>query len=125
MSDVTEIYICKDGQKLKDGKLEYSSQVENKEQAEADARRRCSQDTTIANYKVSPEDKFTNFFTYDNPEAARQKPASAAASARAVTARQKSSQGKLIHMGAVACRVRGKLSSAIPAAPRAGSALVD
>ena len=92
MSDVTEIYICKDGQKLKDGKLEYSSQVENKEQAEAeaDARRRCSQDTTIARiayYKVSPEDKFTNFFTYDNPEAARQKRTSAAASARAARAR--------------------------------------
>ena len=87
MSDVTEIYICKDGQKLKDGKLEYSSQVENKEQAEADARRRCSQDTTIAYYKVSPEDKFTNFFTYDNPEAARQKRTSAAASARAARAR--------------------------------------
>ena len=64
--------------------------MENKEQAEADARRRCSQDTTIARiayYKVSPEDKFTNFFTYDNPEAARQKRTSAAASARAARAR--------------------------------------
>ena len=90
MSDVTEIYICKDGQKLRDGKLEYSSHVENKDQAEADAKRRCSQDATIAKiayYRVSPADKFTNFFTYDNPEAARQKRLSAAGPARAARAR--------------------------------------
>jgi hypothetical protein len=90
MSDVTEIYICKDGQKLKDGKLEYSGQVENKDQAEADAKRRCAQDATIAKiayYKVSPTGKFANFFVYDNPEAERRKRRSAAEAARAARPR--------------------------------------
>ena len=90
MSDVTEIYICKDGQKLKDGKLEYSGQVENKDEAEADAKRRCNQDATIAKiayYKVSLSGKFSNFFVYENPEAARRKSRSAAGPARAARAR--------------------------------------
>ena len=38
MSGITEIYICKDGQSLTDGKLEVSSMVETRNEAEADAK---------------------------------------------------------------------------------------
>ena len=66
----TEIYSCKEGQKLKQGKLDYSSDVTTKEEAEADAKRRCQRDPTvkkIAYYKVAPDGEFRSFYSYTNP----------------------------------------------------------
>jgi hypothetical protein len=66
----TEIYICKDGQELKQGKLVYSSDIDDRESAEDDAKRRCKGDPTIkkiAYYKVSSSGDFRIFFSYTNP----------------------------------------------------------
>jgi hypothetical protein len=66
----TEIYSCKDGQSLKEGKLDYDSGITSKEQAQSDALRRCARDPSlrkIAYYKVSPDGEFRVFFSYTNP----------------------------------------------------------
>ncbi len=66
----TEIYICKDGQELKQGKLVYSDDIDNRESAEDDAKRRCKGDPTIkkvAYYKVASDGDFRVFFSYTNP----------------------------------------------------------
>ncbi|CAA7619899.1 hypothetical protein [Magnetospirillum sp. SS-4] len=65
----TEIYICKDGQELKQGKLVYS-EIEDRESAEEDAKRRCQGDHTIkkiAYYKVAASGEFKMFYSYTNP----------------------------------------------------------
>ncbi|MEO5374732.1 MAG: hypothetical protein H7840_10685 [Alphaproteobacteria bacterium] len=65
----TEIYMCKDGQGLRDGRLEYSDSITCKEEAEPDAVRRCQKDNTlkrIAYYTVTPDGRFKNFYTYTN-----------------------------------------------------------
>jgi hypothetical protein len=70
MADVTEIYCCKAGQKLRDGKLSIDNSITNREQAEPDARKRCQHDPKIervAYYAVSEDERFRNFFTYTNP----------------------------------------------------------
>ena len=80
----TEIYICKDGQELKQGKLVYSEDVDDRESAEDDAKHRCKTDQTIkkiAYYKVSSSGDFRVFFSYTNPDckpAPKPRPASAA-----------------------------------------------
>ncbi len=84
----TEIYSCKDGQQLKQGKLDYSSDIETKEQAEADAKRRCQRDPTwkkIAYYKVGASGDFRIFYSYTNPHC---KPAVAAGAASAKPVRK-------------------------------------
>ena len=48
MSSVTEIYVCKLRQELKKGKLFTSGDIHNRQDAEQDARERCSHDDTIA-----------------------------------------------------------------------------
>jgi len=66
----TEIYSCKDGQSLKEGKLDYDASITTKEQAQSDALRRCQRDPTlkkIAYYKVSPDGEFRVFYSYTNP----------------------------------------------------------
>ena len=81
MSEVTEIYVCKPGQALKEGKLEYSSTITRREEAEADALRRCRSDATIARiayYAIDESGKFRNFYTYENPNAAKPAPRRAA-----------------------------------------------
>ena len=77
----TEIYSCKDGQALKEGKLDYDASITSKEAAQSDALRRCQRDPSlkkIAYYKVSPDGEFRVFYSYTNPHC---KPAGAAAGA--------------------------------------------
>ena len=77
----TEIYSCKDGQSLKEGKLDYDASITTKEQAQSDALRRCQRDSSlkkIAYYKVSPDGEFRVFYSYANPNC---KPAGAPAGA--------------------------------------------
>jgi hypothetical protein len=77
MSGATEIYICRPGQALKQGKLEYSSHISTRDEAAGDARRRCAADAGIARiayYAVDEGGGFRNFFTYENPTAGKPKP---------------------------------------------------
>ena len=85
MPGVTEIYICKPGQDLKQGKLETSSRISGKEDAECDAEQRCKLDPTIdriAYYAVDAGGTFRSFFTYKNPRASAPAPAPKARPAR-------------------------------------------
>lgn len=69
----TEIYMCTEGQGLREGKLEYTDSITCKEEAEPDARRRCQKDNTlkrIAYYSVTEDGRFRNFYTYTNQAAA-------------------------------------------------------
>lgn len=66
----TEIYICKDWQTLEQAELEYSSQIEDREQAEIDAQELCGRDPRIrkiAYYSVKENGSFRRLFTYENP----------------------------------------------------------
>ena len=66
----TDEYSCKDGQALKEGKLDYADDITTREEAEPDAKRRCQRDITIkkvAYYKVTPDGKFRMFYSYTNP----------------------------------------------------------
>lgn len=79
MSGVTEIYVCRNGQKLKEGKLVLAHDVTNRDEAASDAERRCTADSSIeriAYYALSPDGNFRNLFTYTNPNV-RAKPAPA------------------------------------------------
>jgi hypothetical protein len=89
----TEIYLCKEGQALKEGKLEYSSTIDHKDDAAADALRRCQRDPTlkkIAYYKVSTDGEFRVFYSYTNPNCkpAPPKPIGGAAPAKKAVARK-------------------------------------
>jgi len=71
MSGATEIYICREGQALKDGKVEYSQNISDKYAAEDDAKRRCRtnpQIQKIAYYQVNDQGDFRIFFSYTNPD---------------------------------------------------------
>ena len=75
----TEIYSCKEGQSLKEGKLDYNASITTKDEAASDALRRCQRDPSlrkIAYYKVSPDGEFRVFYSYTN---ANSKPAGAPA----------------------------------------------
>ena len=81
----TEIYSCKDGQSLKEGKLDYDASITTKDQAQSDALRRCQRDPSlkkIAYYKVSPDGEFRVFYSYTNPNAKAARPAGASETAR-------------------------------------------
>jgi len=76
MSELTEIYICKPGQELKQGKLEHSN-ISTKEEAAKDAKSRCKYDPTIgriAYYSVDATGNFRSIYTYDNTRATTPKP---------------------------------------------------
>ena len=84
----TEIYCCKEGQALKEGKLEMSSSITTKDEAASDALRRCQRDPTlkkIAYYKVSTDGEFRVFYSYTNPNC---KPAGSPKSSGAEGARK-------------------------------------
>lgn len=86
MPDTTEIYICKNGQALKEGKLVISGEIGDRRDAEDDATRRCQIDPAIdriAYYAVAENGAFRNFYTYTNPAATgRTKTATKAAAFR-------------------------------------------
>lgn len=62
----TEVYICKAGQALKEGKVVYAD-VDNRNEAVADATERCKFDSSIAKiayYTVSEEGDFRCIYTH-------------------------------------------------------------
>jgi hypothetical protein len=69
MNGVTEIYICKPGQAIKEGKLEHSSTVRTRADALIDSVRRCKADPTIGQityYAVADGGGFKTLFSYRN-----------------------------------------------------------
>lgn len=70
MAGTTEIYLCRAGQALKQGRVEYSDSIGNRADAEADAVQRCKWDkglAKIAYYAINAEGDFRIIFTYNNP----------------------------------------------------------
>jgi hypothetical protein len=66
----TEIYSCKDGQELKQGKLDISHDITTRQQAEGDAKGRCQRDASLKKvvyYKVADDGGFKMFYSYTNP----------------------------------------------------------
>jgi len=64
---VTEIYSCRPGQKLKEGRLDYSHDITSRAQAEADAKRRCMGDSTLAKiayYTVGDDGSYRLMYTH-------------------------------------------------------------
>jgi hypothetical protein len=77
---VTEIYSCRPGQKLKEGRLDYSSDITCKEEAEVDALRRVKLDpglAKVAYYQVTEDGRFRVIHSYTNPNPSAAKPARA------------------------------------------------
>ncbi len=71
MAGATEIYICKPGQAIEEGKVEYSG-IETRAEAEADAARRVRTDPTIAKiayYAVKEDGGLRSLYSFDNPHA--------------------------------------------------------
>jgi len=71
MSGAVEIYLCKTGQSLKQGRVEYSGAIRDRGDAEADAVARCRRDRTLAKityYAVNENGDFRVIFTYANPD---------------------------------------------------------
>ena len=67
---VTEIYICKEGQALTEGRLEMNHDITHRDHAQSDAIRRCGIDRSIhkvAYYAISESGDFRVIFTYTNP----------------------------------------------------------
>ncbi len=68
--ETTEIYICKEGQSIKNGRMVMSHDIENKADAETDAKERCQYDKKaykLIYYRVTLEGDFKLIFTYTNP----------------------------------------------------------
>lgn len=98
----TEIYSCKEGQSLKQGKLDYNASITTKEEAQSDALRRCQRDPTlkkIAYYKVSTDGEFRVFYSYTNPNCRPKGSAGGAAQAKPRPAVKKAPPPKLGFFG--------------------------
>lgn len=70
MAGTTEIYLCRKGQTLKQGRVQYSDSIETKADAEADATQRCKWDKKLAKigyYAVNEAGDFRVILTYNNP----------------------------------------------------------
>jgi len=68
---VTEIYSCKPGQAMKEGQVDYSDSVDDKDAAEYDAKLRIEANPSfekIAYYKINDNGDFRIFYTYKNPD---------------------------------------------------------
>jgi len=73
MSGTTEIYLCRAGQSLKQGRVEYSDSIANRNEAQSDAEARCSRDNKLAKiayYAVNEAGDFRVIYTHNNPNAA-------------------------------------------------------
>jgi hypothetical protein len=70
----TEIYICAEGQDLREGRLEFSDTIVDRAGAEADAQARCRRDPSIAKvayYAMSDSGGFRLIVAYTNPSVRR------------------------------------------------------
>ncbi len=79
MTDAVEIYICKKGQKIEEGQMVMSNDIDCKEAAEADAKQRCKivpSTERIVYYDISGG-WFKVLFSYTNPNVVDSKGAGA------------------------------------------------
>ncbi len=70
MATGTEIYICKKGQKLEDGRMEFVPERMDRNRAQLDARERMDRDESIAKigyYAVDDEGNFKPIHTAESP----------------------------------------------------------
>ncbi len=70
MSDITEIYISKFGERLEDGSLQTTEDILNRDQAERDAQDLCRRDPSIdkiAYYSVRDDGNSRHLLTFTNP----------------------------------------------------------
>ncbi len=70
MSGITEIYISKFGERLEDGALQTTEEIQNRDQAERDAQEMCQRDPAIdkiAYYSVRDDGNNRHLLTYTNP----------------------------------------------------------
>lgn len=73
MSGTTEIYLCRAGQSLKQGRIEYSDSIDTRDEAMSDAEARCARDNKLAKiayYAVNEAGDFRVIYTHNNPNAA-------------------------------------------------------
>ena len=66
MSDNVEIYVCLEGQALKEGRVEFSQSISDKYSAERDAKERVRRNPLIqkvAYYKVHEDGDFRIFYS--------------------------------------------------------------
>ncbi|MBT4748351.1 MAG: hypothetical protein HOO19_03415 [Rhodospirillaceae bacterium] len=71
MPDVVEIYMCKAGEKLEDGKLAVSNDIYDKEAAKTDAIKRCKISPSLARiayYAINDNGDFKPYYSYNNPK---------------------------------------------------------
>ncbi|MCW8915183.1 MAG: hypothetical protein OQK24_04925 [Magnetovibrio sp.] len=76
MSDAVEIYICLEGQALKEGKMEMSNSIYDKHAAEDDALARVKRNPKIAKvayYRINESGDFRIFYSYTNKDLASSK----------------------------------------------------
>jgi len=67
---VTEIYSCLPRQAMKEGRVEYSDTIDDRDAAEYDAKLRVEANPAfekIAYYKINENGDFRIFYTYKNP----------------------------------------------------------
>jgi hypothetical protein len=70
MPDIVEIYLCKAGQKLEEGRLVMSNDITDKDAAKSDAEARCKISPSLARiayYAISSNGDFKPYFSYTNP----------------------------------------------------------
>lgn len=75
MTDAVEIYICKPGQKIEEGQMVMSNDIDCKEAAEEDAKKRCKivpSTERIVYYDISGGG-FKVLFSYTNPNVVESK----------------------------------------------------
>lgn len=71
MTDTTEIYICRNGDSIRDGNLYYSHEIGTRRQAEKDAYELCMRDHSInrvAYYKVDETGRSRLMMAYAAPD---------------------------------------------------------
>lgn len=92
MPDVVEIYICKAGEQLTEGRLVVSNDIHDRDDAKADAAMRCKIDLTVARiayYLVNAAGDFRVFHSYNNPNVQAAKPKTVARTMRKPVKRKK------------------------------------
>ena len=70
MSGITEVYVCKFGERLEDGALQTTTEIASRDDAERDAEAMCQRDPTIdriAYYSVKDDGNHRHLLTYTNP----------------------------------------------------------
>ncbi|MBT5050004.1 MAG: hypothetical protein HOM58_15995 [Rhodospirillaceae bacterium] len=90
MSGTTEIYICKPGQEIRQGKLETSDTVTSRAAAMADATLRTKADSSIAviaYYAVDDNGQVEDLYTFGASPEAKSSPRSAPSGAKASIAK--------------------------------------